>query len=117
MEHSMEHSMGHSVGSAVVASECSPPPMCGLGRSEGFWRIAPLAFVPDLFHGFVPMDLFPWTHDKAQPLVRLGSYIQADTCDVLTLWSGRAVLRRIGRHHLRGSGALRLQTTNSSWAR
>jgi hypothetical protein len=29
----MEYSMEHSVSSAVVVSECSPPPMCGLGRS------------------------------------------------------------------------------------
>ena len=42
---SMEHSMGHSVSSTVVASECSPPLMCELGRSVdrklGIWRIAP----------------------------------------------------------------------------
>ena len=36
----MEYAMEHSVSRTVVASECSPPPMCGLGRSEGFWRIA-----------------------------------------------------------------------------
>ena len=45
IEHSMEHSMEHSVCSAAVASECSPPPMCELGRSVdrklGIWRIAP----------------------------------------------------------------------------
>jgi len=41
----MEYSMEHSVSSAVVVSECSPPPMCELGRSVdrklGIWRIAP----------------------------------------------------------------------------
>ena len=41
----MEYSMEHSVSSTVVASECSPPPMCELGRSVdrklGIWRIAP----------------------------------------------------------------------------
>ena len=38
----MEYVMGHSVSRTAVVSECSPPPMCGLGRSEGFGRIAPL---------------------------------------------------------------------------
>jgi len=43
----MECSMEHSVSSTIVASdhECSPPPMCELGRSVdrklGIWRIAP----------------------------------------------------------------------------
>ena len=31
----MEYAMEHSVSRTVVASEYSPPPMCGLGRSEG----------------------------------------------------------------------------------
>ena len=31
----MKYSMEHSVSRTVVVSECSPPPMCGLGRSEG----------------------------------------------------------------------------------
>ena len=29
----MKYSMEHSVSRTVVVSECSPPPMCGLGRS------------------------------------------------------------------------------------
>ena len=31
----MKYSMEHSVSSTAVASECSPPPMCELGRSVG----------------------------------------------------------------------------------
>ena len=50
----MEYAMEHSVSRTVVASECSPPPMCGLGRSgdrkQGFWRIAPRQYV----HNSVP---------------------------------------------------------------
>ena len=57
----MEYSMEHSVSRTVVVSECSPPPMCGLGRSEGDLADRTLHscqgwFVPDRSHGFVPMN-------------------------------------------------------------
>ena len=63
----MEYAMGHSVSRTVVASECSPPPMCGLGRSEGFWRIAPLVIVPTVAVAVAVVRI----HDKTRPSVRL----------------------------------------------
>ena len=63
----MEYSMEHSVSRTVVISECSPPPMCGLGRSEGFWRIAPLVIVPTVAVAVAVVRI----HDKARPSVRL----------------------------------------------
>ena len=55
----MEYSMEHSVSSTVVASECSPPPMCELGRSvgrkQGIWRIAPCIRARE-----VRARSFPW---------------------------------------------------------
>ena len=64
----MEYSMEHSVSSMVVAGECSPPPMCKLGRSvgrkQGIWRIAPCIRARDGLCQIVPMGSFPWTHVK-----------------------------------------------------
>ena len=59
----MEYSMEHLVSSTVVASECSPPPMCELGRSvgrkQGIWRIAPCIRAWDGSCQIVPMGSFP----------------------------------------------------------
>ena len=66
----MEYAMEHSVSRTVVASECSPPPMCGLGRSEGFWRIAPLVIVPTVAVAVVVVRI----DDRAWPPVRLSSF-------------------------------------------
>ena len=64
----IEHSMEHSVSSTVVASECSPPPMCELGRGAdrqlGIWRIAPCIRARDGSCQIVPMGSFPRTHDR-----------------------------------------------------